>query len=79
MITDAANSFADYIIKQAKYYEDRAKNCAVEYAQTDNPSYKESFESNMRLKEEYYILHGLACQAMHKIESEMTNRLKEQK
>lgn len=71
MITDAANKFADAILKKSKEYNDMANFHAADYARTDSKDAQLNFKRNVELSEIFRKLHTEACQAMHAIEREM--------
>lgn len=69
MKTEAANEFAQHILDQVKHLEDLAKSCAVQYAETDSPESKASFQRYSFAAAEIRKLHGPACQAFHAVEA----------
>ena len=77
MITDAANRLADIILDKYKSFGGMASQSACEYARTDNPESKASYDKYNSLSDAYYQIHSVVCQHLHAVEAEMSRKVRD--
>lgn len=65
---------ANEIIKAAKENARIASTYAVEYAKSDNPQHKATFEKYTTIANTYDAIHGLVCKGLHAVEAEMQKK-----